>query len=75
MKATIDMEPRAKAFATAAHAAVKQRRKYTGAPYIVHPAAVVEIVRSVPHTVGGHGKRGRGVVSAGMGAVVGAAVS
>ena len=50
MKATIDMEPRAKAFATAAHAAVKQRRKYTGAPYIVHPAAVVEIVRSVPHT-------------------------
>lgn len=25
-------------------------RKYTGEPYINHPSAVVEIVRSVPHT-------------------------
>ena len=40
----------ARVFATAAHAAVKQTRKYTGEPYIVHPAAVVEIVRSVRHT-------------------------
>jgi len=31
-------------FATAAHAAVGQVRKYTGDPYIVHPAAVVEIL-------------------------------
>lgn len=37
-------------FATRHHAAVKQVRKYTGLPYIVHPAAVVEIVRSVHHT-------------------------
>ena len=42
------LEERAKAFATHAHAG--QVRKYTGEPYINHPAAVVEIVRSVPHT-------------------------
>lgn len=41
---------RARIFATAAHAAVAQKRKYTLEPYIVHPAEVVEIVRSVPHT-------------------------
>jgi (p)ppGpp synthase/HD superfamily hydrolase len=41
---------RAFAFAKAAHAAIDQRRKYTGEPYIVHPAAVAELVRSVPHT-------------------------
>lgn len=40
---------KAQIFATAAHAAVGQKRKYTGDDYIVHPAAVVEIVRSVPH--------------------------
>ena len=44
------LEDRARLFATAAHAAVGQKRKYTGEDYIVHPAAVVEIVRSVPHT-------------------------
>jgi len=44
------LEDRARAFATAAHAAVKQLRKYTGEPYIVHPAAVAEIVKSVRHT-------------------------
>lgn len=44
------MEQKAKEFAMRHHAAVKQLRKYTGEPYIVHPAAVVEIVRSVPHT-------------------------
>ena len=43
------LEKRAKAFATAAHKAIDHRRKYTGESYIVHPAAVVEIVRSVPH--------------------------
>jgi (p)ppGpp synthase/HD superfamily hydrolase len=37
-------------FATAAHGAIGQRRKYTGADYIVHPAAVVGIVQSVRHS-------------------------
>ena len=40
----------ARIFATAAHAAVGQLRKYTNEPYIVHPAEVASIVRSVPHT-------------------------
>lgn len=35
-------------FATLAHG--KQKRKYTGDPYIVHPIAVSEIVKTVPHT-------------------------
>lgn len=35
---------KAKLFATAAHAAVGQKRKYTGEPYIVHPAEVVDII-------------------------------
>lgn len=43
-------EARAQAFATRAHEKVDQRRKYTGEPYITHPAAVVELVRGVPHT-------------------------
>ena len=33
-------------FATAAHAAVGQRRKYTDQPYIVHPIRVADIVDS-----------------------------
>lgn len=41
---------RARVFATAAHAAVKQVRKYTFEPYIVHPAEVASIVATVPHT-------------------------
>ena len=45
-----DLEDRARLFATAAHAAVGQKRKYTLDDYIVHPAAVVEIVRSIPHS-------------------------
>lgn len=44
------LEDRARTFATAAHAAVGQLRKYTHEPYIVHPAEVVSIVKSVPHT-------------------------
>ena len=44
------MEQRAREFAEAAHASIDQRRKYTGEPYIAHPAAVVDLVRSVPHT-------------------------
>jgi (p)ppGpp synthase/HD superfamily hydrolase len=39
---------RALTFATAAHQ--NQVRKYTGEPYINHPLAVMEIVRTVPHT-------------------------
>ena len=45
-----ELETRARLFATAAHAAVGQLRKYTHEPYIVHPAEVARIVRSVPHT-------------------------
>lgn len=41
---------RARVFATAAHAAVAQLRKYTNEPYIVHPAEVASIVATVPHT-------------------------
>jgi (p)ppGpp synthase/HD superfamily hydrolase len=36
---------RARIFATAAHAAVGQKRKYTGEDYIVHPYEVAGIVR------------------------------
>ena len=42
------LESAARTFATKAHA--DQRRKYTGEDYIHHPAAVAELVRSVPHT-------------------------
>lgn len=38
------------AFAREAHGAIDQRRKYTNEPYIVHPIAVAELVRSVPHS-------------------------
>ena len=41
---------KAQVFATAAHAAVNQTRKYTGEPYIVHPIHVMSIVKTVPHT-------------------------
>src|ERR1700749_4267236 len=44
------LESDARDFATRAHARVGQVRKYSGAPYIEHPAAVADIVRSVPHT-------------------------
>ena len=36
---------RAQLFATAAHAAINQKRKYTGEDYINHPAEVVSILR------------------------------
>ena len=38
---------KARVFATAAHAAVAQLRKYTNEPYIVHPAEVFSIVSTV----------------------------
>lgn len=43
-----DLELRAKEFAFHAHRG--QKRKYTLEDYIVHPAAVAELVRKVPHT-------------------------
>lgn len=42
------MENRAREFATSAHEG--QTRKYTGEPYITHPAAVVALLKTVPHT-------------------------
>lgn len=41
---------RAQLFATRAHERIGQRRKYTGEPYITHPAAVAALVASVAHT-------------------------
>lgn len=46
----MQLEARAKAFASARHADIGQVRAFTGEPYINHPAAVVEIVRRTPHT-------------------------
>lgn len=45
-----EVEKRALEFATAAHGAINQKRKYSGEDYIVHPIVVAEIVRSVRHT-------------------------
>ena len=39
---------KAQVYAMAAHASVKQLRKYTNEPYIVHPGEVASIVASVP---------------------------
>jgi (p)ppGpp synthase/HD superfamily hydrolase len=41
---------RARVFATAAHAAVGQKRKYTGEDYIVHPTEVAGIVQAAGGT-------------------------
>lgn len=41
---------KARTFAIAAHAAIDQKRKYTGVPYTAHCENVVNIVKSVPHT-------------------------
>ena len=43
----LTLEEQARRYATKAHAEAGQRRKYTDEPYIVHPAAVAELVRSV----------------------------
>ena len=43
-----DLYSKALEFATAAHQG--QVRKYSGVPYITHPIAVADIVRTVPHT-------------------------
>ena len=44
----MDIKVKALTFATAAHAAVGQLRKYTNEPYIVHPVEVAGIVSKVP---------------------------
>ena len=44
----MDIVRKAQVYAMAAHAAVGQRRKYTGEPYIVHPAEVAKIIAGVP---------------------------
>jgi (p)ppGpp synthase/HD superfamily hydrolase len=44
----MDVVRKAQVYAMAAHAAVGQRRKYSGDPYIVHPAEVAKIVAGVP---------------------------
>lgn len=44
------LENKAREFATRHHGAIGQVRKYTGEPYINHPAAVVALLRTVPHT-------------------------
>ena len=46
----MDLYEKARIFATAAHGAIGQKRRYCGRDYIVHPIAVAELVRSVPHT-------------------------
>jgi (p)ppGpp synthase/HD superfamily hydrolase len=46
----MEIVERARIFATAAHSAVAQLRKYTNEPYIVHPAEVASIVATVDHT-------------------------
>ena len=43
----MDIVDKARVFATAAHAAAAQLRKYTNEPYIVHPAEVFSIVSTV----------------------------
>ena len=46
----MDIVEKARVFATRAHESIDQRRKYTNEPYIVHPAEVASIVKTVPHT-------------------------
>lgn len=48
---TLDDVARADLFASAAHAAVGQKRKYTGEDYIVHPREVHDIVCTVTHSI------------------------
>lgn len=41
--------PEAAAFAAQAHASTGEKRRYTGEPYIVHPAAVVALLKEHGH--------------------------
>jgi len=44
----MNIDRKAKLYATAAHGALGQRRKYTDELYIVHPAAVAKMVAETP---------------------------
>lgn len=44
------VERKAMIYAYKMHSEVNQKRKYSGKHYIVHPAAVADIVRNVQHT-------------------------
>lgn len=44
------LEARARLLADARHSANGDLRKFTADPYIAHPAAVAELIRTVPHT-------------------------
>lgn len=46
----MDFVEKARVFATGAHCAAGNVRKYTGEPYVSHPIAVAGIVTTVPHT-------------------------
>lgn len=45
-----EVEQAAMLFAFEKHSEIGQKRKYSGRHYIVHPAAVADLVREVPHT-------------------------
>ena len=45
MDLPVNLDQKAFLYARDAHASIDQRRKYTGQPYILHPARVVEILR------------------------------
>lgn len=44
------LSERARRFATRAHREAGQKRKFTGEPYIVHPASVVKLLQSINPT-------------------------
>ena len=46
----MDLTQKARRFATAAHESCKQKRKFTGEPYIVHPTAVVALLQQADPT-------------------------
>jgi (p)ppGpp synthase/HD superfamily hydrolase len=46
----MDIVEKARIFATAAHAAIDHRRKYTNEPYIVHPRQVAQFVETAGGT-------------------------
>jgi (p)ppGpp synthase/HD superfamily hydrolase len=47
---SMNLVEKAKLVAATAHLAVKQTRKYSDEPYIVHPEEVAAMVATVPHT-------------------------
>ncbi len=49
-KSDSELVQKAKAFADRHHGEIDQRRKFTNEPYITHPAGVVEVLKTVPHT-------------------------